>query len=248
MTDSGLMPGILSGLRIVEGSAFVAAPLGGLTLAQLGADVIRFDQIGGGPDFTRWPVAADGQSLFWAGLNKNKRSVQVDLASPRGREIVRQLIAAPGEGGGIFLTNFPARGWLGYERARRRAARPDHGRGHRQPGRVFRARLHGQRGRGLAGGDRPARRGRAGQQRVPGLGRAYRPVRSRWPSWPPSGTAGSPAGTAGRAGPVRRGAGHDREPGPHRPGPARRPGAAGRQLPVRRVRRSTSRPATAGGS
>jgi 2-methylfumaryl-CoA isomerase len=123
MTENGLMPGILSGLRIVEGSAFVAAPLGGLTLAQLGADVIRFDQIGGGPDFTRWPVAADGQSLFWAGLNKNKRSVQVDLASPRGREIVQQLIAAPGEGGGIFLTNFPARGWLGYEQLA--AARPD---------------------------------------------------------------------------------------------------------------------------
>jgi len=37
------MEGILKGLRVVEGSAFVAAPLGGMTLAQLGADVIRFD-------------------------------------------------------------------------------------------------------------------------------------------------------------------------------------------------------------
>ena len=43
--------GILSGLSIVEGSAFVAAPLGGMTLAQLGADVIRYDQIGGGLDY-----------------------------------------------------------------------------------------------------------------------------------------------------------------------------------------------------
>ena len=42
---------LLSGLRVVEGSAFVAAPLGGLTLAQLGADVIRFDTIGGGLDY-----------------------------------------------------------------------------------------------------------------------------------------------------------------------------------------------------
>jgi len=67
------MSGILSGLRVVEGSAFVAAPLGGMTLAQLGADVIRFDQIGGGLDYHRWPLAADGQSLFWAGLNKGKR-------------------------------------------------------------------------------------------------------------------------------------------------------------------------------
>ena len=41
------MPGILESLRIVEGSAFVAAPLGGMTLAQLGADVIRFDPLGG---------------------------------------------------------------------------------------------------------------------------------------------------------------------------------------------------------
>ena len=47
------MPGILDGLRVIEGSAYVAAPLGGMTLAQLGADVIRFDQIGGGIDFNR---------------------------------------------------------------------------------------------------------------------------------------------------------------------------------------------------
>ena len=40
---------ILEGLRIVEGSAFVAAPLAGMTLAQMGADVIRFDRIRGGP-------------------------------------------------------------------------------------------------------------------------------------------------------------------------------------------------------
>ena len=43
-------------MRVVEGSAFVAAPSGGMTLAQLGADVIRFDQLGGGLDFKRWPV------------------------------------------------------------------------------------------------------------------------------------------------------------------------------------------------
>jgi 2-methylfumaryl-CoA isomerase len=118
-----MVPAILAGLRIVEGSAFVAAPLCGLTLAQLGADVIRFDQVGGGPDHTRWPLAADGQSLLWAGLNKNKRSIQVDLRSPGGRRIVRELIAAPGDGGGIFVTNYRARGWLAYDNLR--AARPD---------------------------------------------------------------------------------------------------------------------------
>jgi 2-methylfumaryl-CoA isomerase len=45
--------GVLSGMKVVEGSAFVAAPLGGMTLAQLGADVIRFDPIGGGLDYRR---------------------------------------------------------------------------------------------------------------------------------------------------------------------------------------------------
>ncbi|MGH3811814.1 MAG: CoA transferase, partial [Pseudonocardiaceae bacterium] len=88
------MTGILAGMRVVEGSAFVAAPLGGMTLAQLGADVIRFDPIGGGLDATRWPVTADGKSLFWAGLNKGKRSIAVDLRSPRGRELLTDLITA----------------------------------------------------------------------------------------------------------------------------------------------------------
>ena len=94
------MPGILEGLRIVEGSAFVAAPLGGMTLAQLGADVIRFDPIGGGLDRRRWPVTSDGRSLFWAGLNKGKRSIQLDLASPQGHELVTALVTAPGRDGG----------------------------------------------------------------------------------------------------------------------------------------------------
>src|SRR3984893_18195673 len=110
--------GILAGLSVVEGSAFVAAPLGGMTLAQLGADVIRFDQIGGGLDHRRWPLAAGGQSLFWAGLNKGKRSIQIDLRAPEGRELVGALVAAVG----AFLTNFPARGWLAYDALRERRA------------------------------------------------------------------------------------------------------------------------------
>jgi 2-methylfumaryl-CoA isomerase len=104
----------LADLRVIEGSAFVAAPLGGMTLAQLGADVIRFDQIGGGLDAQRWPLAPSGRSLFWAGLNKGKRSIQIDLHAPDGRELVEALVAAAG----VFLTNFPARGWLAYDALR----------------------------------------------------------------------------------------------------------------------------------
>ena len=114
--------GLLEGLRVVEGSAFVAAPLGGLTLAQLGADVIRFDTIGGGLDYQRWPVTDEGVSLYWAGLNKGKRSIAFDLSRPEGRELATALITAPGDDAGVFLSNFPAQGWLADERLRAQRA------------------------------------------------------------------------------------------------------------------------------
>ena len=113
---------LLAGLRVVEASAFVAAPLGGMTLAQLGADVIRIDPLDGGLDFHRWPVTGDDVSLFWCGLNKGKRSVAIDLASPQGREIAMALICAPGPDAGMLLTNFPPRGFLAHEALRERRA------------------------------------------------------------------------------------------------------------------------------
>ncbi len=112
------MSGVLAGMRVVEGSAFVACPSGGMTLAQHGADVIRFDAIGGGIDYHRWPLTSDGQSLYWQGLNKGKRSIQVDLRSPEGRELITALATAPGPDAGIFTTNFPAVGWLSHDSLR----------------------------------------------------------------------------------------------------------------------------------
>jgi len=117
------MAGILAGLRVIEGSAFVAAPSAGMTLAQMGAEVIRFDPIGGGLDFGRWPLDDDGRSLYWAGLNKGKKSLRIDIRSAEGRELLTRLITAPGDDAGIFLTNFPPVGWLSYERLAER--RPD---------------------------------------------------------------------------------------------------------------------------
>ena len=107
---------------MIEGASFIAAPSCGLHLAQLGAEVIRFDQIGGGPDFGRWPLAANGASLYWEGLNKGKKSIAIDLGAPQGRELAIALVTAPGSGAGLFVTNYPAGGFLSYERlqARRR--------------------------------------------------------------------------------------------------------------------------------
>lgn len=110
------MAAILNGLRVVEGSAFVAAPLAGMTLAQMGADVIRFDRLQGGLDYTRWPLTEDGRSLFWAGLNKGKRSIAVDLSSDEGRELVSALICPPERASpAVFLTNLRIRGFLDYQ-------------------------------------------------------------------------------------------------------------------------------------
>lgn len=112
------MQGILTGLRVVELSAFVAAPLGGATLAAMGADVIRVDPLGGGVDVARWP-RHEGRSLYWEGLNRGKRSVTLDLRSERGQEVAARLAADAG----TVLTNLPARGPLAYELMRER--RPD---------------------------------------------------------------------------------------------------------------------------
>lgn len=104
---------LLKGLTMVEGAAFVAGPSCGLHFAQLGATVIRFDQIGGGPDGARWPLGPNGQSLYWEGLNKGKRSIAIDLRRPEGRALAQRVATA---GDGLFVTNFPVEGFLSYAR------------------------------------------------------------------------------------------------------------------------------------
>ena len=109
---------LLTSVRVIESSAFVAAPLAGLTLAQFGADVIRIDPIGGGMDYGRLPVMPGGRSLYWTGLNKSKRSLAVDLRRPEGRELIQELAAATG----VLLTNIPT-SWLSHAVLAKR--RPD---------------------------------------------------------------------------------------------------------------------------
>jgi 2-methylfumaryl-CoA isomerase len=109
-------------LRIVELSAFVAVPLGGATLAAMGADVIRIDPPGGGLDIDRAPVW-NGTSLYWAGLNQGKRSMTIDMKTQAGQSLVRRLVASGGPGGGIVITNLGDRGWNSYTRLAE--ARPD---------------------------------------------------------------------------------------------------------------------------
>ncbi|MBN8839584.1 MAG: CoA transferase [Sphingomonadales bacterium] len=105
------MYNLLNDLSVIEASSFVASPTAGLYCAQLGAEVIRVDQIGGGPDFRRWPVTAANDSLYWENLNRAKKSVALDLARPEGRELLQALVRATGQ----LITNFPARGFMAHD-------------------------------------------------------------------------------------------------------------------------------------
>jgi crotonobetainyl-CoA:carnitine CoA-transferase CaiB-like acyl-CoA transferase len=91
-------PAPLDGATVLEISSFVAAPLGGLTLAQLGADVIRIDPVGGGADLNRWALAQSGTSLYWTRSNKCKRSVTLNSRDPDGRRILGDLLAVASRG------------------------------------------------------------------------------------------------------------------------------------------------------
>jgi 2-methylfumaryl-CoA isomerase len=84
--------------------------------------VIRIDPPGGGLDYHRWPIAEDGTSLFWCGLNKAKRSVALDTSKPEGRELATALVCADGADAGIFLSNLPPTGWRDHASLRQRRA------------------------------------------------------------------------------------------------------------------------------
>jgi 2-methylfumaryl-CoA isomerase len=107
---------LLKGMRVIEGASFIAGPSCGLHLAQMGAEVIRFDDIRGGPDARRWPLSPEGASFYWEGLNKGTKSIAIDLSRPEGRELAMCLATASGANAGIFLTNYPAAGFLSHER------------------------------------------------------------------------------------------------------------------------------------
>lgn len=117
--------GALSGLRIVEISSYVATPLCGLVLRQLGAEVIRVEPPNGAPDRSRLPRSAEGTSLYWSGLNAGKADIAVDLATTEGQKLVADLICGPDDrsGGAIVVTNTERYDALSFETLRQR--RPD---------------------------------------------------------------------------------------------------------------------------
>lgn len=101
---------LLSGLKIIEVSSFVASPTAGLYCAQFGADVVRIDHKAGGLDYDRYMMTREGRSLSWENLNRAKKSVALDLQSDEGRELAAELVRATGQ----MITNLPVGSFLSH--------------------------------------------------------------------------------------------------------------------------------------
>ena len=98
---NNLMPSALSHLRILDLTRVLAGPWCGQTFADLGADVIKIERPGSGDDTRAWGPPylrdADGndttEAAYYLAANRGKRSVTVDITTPEGQQIIRQLAA-----------------------------------------------------------------------------------------------------------------------------------------------------------
>jgi len=88
--ETGARP--LDGIRVLEMGQLLAGPFAGCVLGYFGAEVIKIEPPGGDP-IRGWRVVRDGTSLWWHSLGRNKKSVTLDLAKPRGRELAKALAA-----------------------------------------------------------------------------------------------------------------------------------------------------------
>ncbi|MFE1014628.1 CaiB/BaiF CoA transferase family protein [Streptomyces sp. NPDC058794] len=102
LTDHGTSA--LRGVRIADFSRVLAGPYATMLLADLGADVVKVERPGTGDDTRAWrpPADASGTSTYFLGVNRNKRSVTLDLATDEGRGRARELIA----GSDVVVENF----------------------------------------------------------------------------------------------------------------------------------------------
>jgi len=110
-----MAPGALAGLKVVEMGQLIAGPFAAKTLGDFGADVIKIEPPGAGDPLRNWRMIQDGTSVWWQVQSRNKRSIALDLRSPEGQDIARQLIAQAD----VLVENFrpgTLEGWgMGYE-------------------------------------------------------------------------------------------------------------------------------------
>lgn len=129
MTDPIGSPGIgqrtslLSGVRVVDLTRFLAGPFGSMILGDIGADVIKVEMLTGDTTRVIPPHSFQGDSAYFLSINRNKKSVAVDLKTKAGREVVQRLIASAD----IVLDNLrlAQRRELGLEYSQLKSVKPD---------------------------------------------------------------------------------------------------------------------------
>jgi formyl-CoA transferase len=92
-TPPTLTPAALQCVRVIEMGQLIAGPFAGKTLGEFGADVIKIEAPGAGDPLRNWRLIQKGTSVWWQVQSRNKRSIALDLRSPEGQDIARQLIA-----------------------------------------------------------------------------------------------------------------------------------------------------------
>ncbi|MBA2879515.1 crotonobetainyl-CoA:carnitine CoA-transferase CaiB-like acyl-CoA transferase [Anoxybacillus kamchatkensis] len=86
------MAGALDGIRVIDLTRVLAGPYATMILGDLGADVIKIEAPGGSDDTRFWgPPFQNGMSAYYAAVNRNKRSITVNLKDESGKETIRQL-------------------------------------------------------------------------------------------------------------------------------------------------------------
>ena len=81
----------LSGLKVLELGQLIAGPFAAKTLADFGAEVIKIEPPNSGDPLRKWRMLKDGTSVWWQVQSRNKRSLALDLRTPEGQDLVRQL-------------------------------------------------------------------------------------------------------------------------------------------------------------
>ena len=108
-------PNALQGVRVLELGQLIAGPFASKMLAEFGADVIKIEAPDGGDPLRRWRLLHEGTSVWWAAQSRNKQSVTLDLRTPEGQQVVRQLALETD----ILIENFrpgAMEGWgLGWD-------------------------------------------------------------------------------------------------------------------------------------
>lgn len=87
------MSGPLTGIRVIEIGALIAAPFAARLMAEFGAEVIKIEAPGGGDPLRKWRKLHEGTSLWWYLQSRNKKSISVDLKAPEGVALVKRLLA-----------------------------------------------------------------------------------------------------------------------------------------------------------